>query len=85
MQLYILESLKDFSHYVGISKDATLRLIEHNSGKTKSTKKKMPWIIIYTEQHKDIKSAREREKYLKSYKGVGDKRRIIQEFTRKKL
>jgi predicted GIY-YIG superfamily endonuclease len=38
MYLYILESLKDGSHYAGISKNVSLRLDYHNKGKVKSTK-----------------------------------------------
>ncbi|MDD4333243.1 MAG: GIY-YIG nuclease family protein [Patescibacteria group bacterium] len=84
MFLYILESLIDFSHYVGITHDVTKRLNEHNHGKSKFTSRKIPWIVIYIEQCPDIKSARKREKYLKSYSGVNEKREIIKKFTTKK-
>ena len=76
MEVYILESLVDHSHYIGISKSAKTRLLEHNSGKTQSTRNKKPW-IIYIEQASDLKKAREREKYLKSYRGVKEKKEII--------
>ena len=84
MELYIIESIKDYSHYVGISKNPKTRLIEHNSGKVRSTRNKIPWVIIYKEEHLDIKSARAREKYLKSYSGVKEKRDIIKKYTKKK-
>ena len=77
MYLYINESLNDYTHYVGISNHLIRRLSQHNTGKVRSTKSKIPWITIYIEEHKGIKSAREREKYLKSYKGVKEKREII--------
>ncbi len=85
MNLYILESEKDGTHYVGISTNVKRRLIEHNSRNAQSTKTKTPWKIIYQEPHHDIKSAREREKYLKSYRGVGEKRKIIEQYQKRGL
>ena len=56
-------------HYVGQTQDLTIRLTEHNSGKTKSTKGKTPWIVIYTANFPDRTSARKHEKYLKTGAG----------------
>jgi putative endonuclease len=67
--VYVLLSLKDKATYVGMAKDAILRLKEHNAGKNRYTKAHMPWKIIYTEQYPDWKQARVREKYLKSTAG----------------
>ena len=83
MYLYIIESLQDKTHYVGISRDVGVRLKSHNGGKVKSTRKKKPWIIIYKEEHPDLKSVLIRERYLKSYTGVKEKRKIIEQFTKK--
>ena len=81
MELYILESLKDGTHYVGISENAETRLgVYHNNGRVKATKNKRPWKIIYREQHAGVSEAREREKYLKSYKGVTEKKKIIENY-----
>ena len=55
--------------YVGIARDADIRLKEHNSGKNRYTKGLKPWKTLYKEQQPDWQSARNREKYLKS--GVG--------------
>ena len=55
--------------YKGISKDPEKRLLEHNSGRTKSTKGHIPWKLIYTEKFKTRQEAREREKYFKSGSG----------------
>jgi len=55
--------------YVGMAKDADKRLKEHNAGKSKYTKGLRPWKTIYRELQPDWKTARKREKYLKS--GVG--------------
>ncbi len=67
--VYVLKSLKDDSKYVGMSANPEDRLKDHNRGKVKSTKSKIPWKIIHVESFKSRKEAREREKYLKSAAG----------------
>jgi len=42
------------------------RLIEHNQGRTKSTKGYKPWVLIYKEETETRKEARKLEKYYKS-------------------
>ena len=51
--VYVLKSLIDDVHYVGMAKDLLVRLKEHNGGKNHFTKGHMPWKIIYTETHPD--------------------------------
>ena len=64
--------------YVGLSGDIDRRLSEHNSGKNKTTKPYLPFILIYSEEHETRIKARLREKYFKS--GVGrEKLRIIRD------
>ena len=65
----MLSSLKDSSWYIGYSKDIESRIIQHNSGKTITTKRKIPWEIIYYEVSFNKEDAIAREKYLKS--GMG--------------
>ncbi len=67
--VYVLKSLTDDVHYVGMAMDANARLIEHNNGKNRFTKGHRPWEIIYTESHPDWTTARVREKYLKTSAG----------------
>ncbi|HEU5291721.1 MAG TPA: GIY-YIG nuclease family protein [Cyclobacteriaceae bacterium] len=67
--VYAIKSLADGRIYVGMSQNVSKRLMEHNSGKTKSTKGYRPWQLIYTELLPSRLEARKREKYLKS--GVG--------------
>jgi len=66
--VYILESLKDKSYYIGVTNNLSKRLKEHNSGLSRSTKSKKPFKVIYSEKYNDIKKAYRREKYLKSIK-----------------
>jgi putative endonuclease len=63
--LYILKSLKDLGYYIGTSDDVQGRLINHNKGKTKSIKHRVPFILKYTEQYQTKTEARKREIFLK--------------------
>jgi putative endonuclease len=67
--VYILRSTVDGTFYTGMSTDVAKRLKEHNSGKSRYTNSKSPWIVIYSEQLKTRIEAREREKYWKSGAG----------------
>ncbi|NBA89213.1 GIY-YIG nuclease family protein, partial [Emticicia sp. CRIBPO] len=45
--IYILQSQKDQSFYIGSSADPYARLTKHNNSKTGYTAKKKPWSIVY--------------------------------------
>ena len=49
--LYILQSKKNRKYYVGHTNDLERRIVEHNSGQTKSTKTGIPWEVIYTKEY----------------------------------
>ena len=66
MFVYVLQSEMDGRLYVGMSSNIEKRLLDHNAGRTKSTKGFRPWKVIHVEEHLDRTIAREREKYLKS-------------------
>lgn len=63
--LYLLQSKLNNEIYVGSTKDLKLRMEEHNSGKVFSTKRYIPWKIIYYEAYASEELARLREKRLK--------------------
>ncbi len=65
----IVSEVKSTRFYVGFTIDVKRRLLEHNSGQTKSTKGYKPWKLFYTKEFDTRIEAREREKYLKS--GIG--------------
>ena len=69
VKVYVIESIADQTWYTGIAIEPRQRLKEHNAGKNRFTKGHRPWKIIFTEGHDDWKSARIREKYLKSSAG----------------
>ena len=66
--VYIIESFKDGSYYVGSTQDLSERIERHNQGRSKYTKDKRPWNLIYHEEHPDRSSAIHREKEIKARK-----------------
>ena len=64
--VYAIESLKAKRIYVGQTNNLEKRLREHNAGITKTTKFYKPWRLFYHEECSDRKTARNKEKYLKS-------------------
>jgi len=67
--VYILQSLKDRGYYVGSCKNVEARLIFHNKGLQRSTRNRIPFILIYSEVHPSKSVALKRERQIKSYKG----------------
>ncbi len=67
--VYVLQSQVDRSLYKGMTTNMENRLKQHNAGKTKSTKGKKPWIVVYTEYCNNAQDARDREKYFKTAAG----------------
>jgi len=63
--LYILQSQNDGRFYVGVSNNVERRLSEHNSGLAKSTAPYKPWRLRHVEEFQDIKSAYQRERFIK--------------------
>ena len=66
--VYILESLKDKTYYVGSTQDLKDRVERHNQGRVAYTKSKRPWKLLYSEEHPDRSSAVKRENEIKGHK-----------------
>lgn len=66
--LYILQSLKNGSYYIGSTSDIETRFRFHNSGRVKATKYKRPYQIVFKQEFDDIKVARKAELKIKSWK-----------------
>ena len=66
--VYILESLKDGTYYVGSTNNLEDRLKRHNDGRVAYTKSKRPWKLVYSEEHPDRSSAAKREYEIKKHK-----------------
>jgi len=69
--VYILQSQKNNSLYIGYTADLKKRFRDHNSGKSKATKPFIPYKLIFYEMFLDRIDAKNREIYLKS--GYGRK------------
>ena len=69
--IYILQSLKDKSFYIGYTSDLKKRLGKHNKGTNLATKPHIPYKLIFYEAFLNRLDAKNREEYLKS--GYGRK------------
>ena len=68
--VYILYSQHLQRYYVGSTEDVDNRLMQHNSGKSKSTRFGVPWNLIYTEKFNSRSEAMAQEKKIKA-RGIG--------------
>lgn len=77
--VYVIKSKKDSKLYIGVTKDLKRRFCEHNQGLNKSTKYRVPFILVYYESYASEKDARIRERKLKQFKNsyAELKKRII--------
>lgn len=66
--VYILESIKNGSYYIGSTADLSKRFSEHNEGRVKSTRYKRPYKLVFSYQFTGIRLAKKVETKLKSWK-----------------
>jgi putative endonuclease len=66
--VYVLKSEKDGSFYIGQTGDRDKRVAAHNGGRSRWTKSKRPWMLVYSERYPTRSEAVKRERYLKSLK-----------------
>ena len=69
--VYILQSQKDKSLYIGYTSDLRKRFKQHNDGESKATKPFRPYTLIFYEAFLNRMDAKNREEYLKG--GYGRK------------
>ncbi len=55
--VYILQSTVDGSYYIGTTQNLSERVERHNQGRSKYTKSKGPWQVVYHEEYPDRSSA----------------------------
>jgi len=67
---YILLSEKTRRYYTGSTEDLKNRLLEHNSGETKSIRSGIPWKVIHVEYFETRSEAVRKEKQVKA-RGAG--------------
>lgn len=79
--VYCLQSNKDTDQlYFGYTNDLKRRLLEHNTGQNTSTKRYMPWKVIYYEACISEVDAKRRETYLKTSMGRRMFKRRIKDY-----
>ena len=64
--IYILRSRQTLRYYVGSTENIEERLVQHNSGKSKSTRAGVPWELIRTETFETRSDAVLRERKIKA-------------------
>jgi putative endonuclease len=60
--VYVLRSLSDRQFYVGLTDNLPARLQEHNAGRVRSTKQRVPFELLYWECCLNRSDAAQREK-----------------------
>jgi putative endonuclease len=65
--VYIIQSQVDQSLYIGQTGNLQDRLSRHNQGRSKYTKTRRPWEIVYFEEFTTRSQAVKREAELKSF------------------
>lgn len=78
--VYILRSLSHADTiYIGSTNDLEERVQQHNAGRSPSTKRYLPWALVYCEGYACELDARDREKKLKQFGRVYSqlKRRVV--------
>ena len=82
--VYILQSKKDRSFYIGYSTDLKRRIEAHKRGESLATKFKRPFGLIYYEAFINQKDAKNREEYLKSGWGFRSVKKILKNYLKTK-
>ena len=66
--VYILQSEANGTYYIGSTADFNERLQRHNQGRSRYTKRGIPWKIVHTEQFDTRSQATQRERQIKKRK-----------------
>jgi putative endonuclease len=69
--VYILYSEITQKYYIGQTQDLDNRIVEHNSGETKSLKSGIPWNIVFTAE---VENRVDSVRLEKKIKNIGAKR-----------
>ena len=75
--VYVLRSRRTGRLYTGSTANLELRLAQHNSDLSISTKHRGPWDLVYRESFPSLAEAVRRERSLKSGKGRAELKRIL--------
>ncbi len=79
--VYIIQSQKDDSFYIGSTGDLKDRVARHNAGRSRYTKTKLPWELVYYEEFRTKSEALKRENQIKRRKSKDYITKLIEEFS----
>ena len=79
--VYIIQSKTDNSFYIGQTGNIERRLDYHNTGKSKYTKAKIPWVVVYTEEFETRTEAIKRERFLKKQRNRNFYNKLISNWS----
>jgi putative endonuclease len=65
---YVLESIETHRHYIGSTGDFDRRLCEHQRGQCPTSRKLIPFVVLYTKDFDNRSDAYAYERKLKSFK-----------------
>ncbi|MBD3279783.1 MAG: GIY-YIG nuclease family protein [Candidatus Pacebacteria bacterium] len=77
--LYILQSVKNSSYYIGSTINLKNRLKQHRQGEAKYTRLILPVKLVFFQRFSSLKLARRAEAWLKKQKDRGLIKRIIRD------
>lgn len=80
--VYILQSQKNKSLYIGYTGNLKQRFEEHNNGRNLSTKPFRPYKLIFYEAFSSSRDAKHREEYLKSGWGLRTIKKMLKNSLR---
>ncbi len=75
--VYVLRSSVTGRLYTGATTDLDRRLLQHNSGLSRSTKNRGPWVLVHKEELASLADALRRERFLKTGRGRDELQRIL--------
>ncbi|MEK7142976.1 MAG: GIY-YIG nuclease family protein [Patescibacteria group bacterium] len=78
--VYVLQSLKDNSLYVGYTTNLKQRIASHKKGENFSTRYKLPIKLIFYEAYLEKSDAKRRELYFKTTKGKTTLRTMLKDY-----
>lgn len=81
--VYIIQSTKNNSLYIGYTSDLKKRFNEHNSGLSQATKPFIPYKLIFYEAFLNRIDAKNREVYLKSGYGRKTINKLLKKYLNK--
>ena len=66
--VYIMQSLREGGYYIGETSDVESRILFHNSGRHRSTKNRILFRLVLTEEYPSREEALQRERQITSWK-----------------